>query len=204
MGRTITLDAALPAVTALDDEAEVANMHGTGYRFQDVDMAIDAAFEAAADFAPEQVAFDAGAFNESTQYVEIPADWVAISGVEYRNEDGAWQRMTYHGRKYGDGWTLDRPSRRVYISGCISNRVNGTDVRLVGQRRPTVPLLDTDTTEVNAEWLIARCVSELSAAAYRRTPTPERERVMGYDLQNEQSIRSRVTKRSAPNTLRLV
>jgi len=65
-------------------------------------------------------------------------------------------------------------------------------------------LLDTDTTEVNAEWLIARCVSELSAAAYRRTPTPERERVMGYDLQNEQSIRSRVTKRSAPNTLRLV
>ena len=81
---------------------------------------------------------------------------------------------------------------------------DGATMRLIGQTIPDIPVDDDDTTEVNAEWIIARCVSELSSAAYRRNPTPDRERVMGYDLQIEQSVRSRVTKRSAPNTLRLV
>ena len=203
--RTITLDDALPAATADGDEAEVVNMHGLGYRFQDVDMAIDTAFQAAVDFAPVQAAYSAGTFDEDSPYIAIPDSWVAISGVEWQDPDTlVWNRMAYHNRKYGNGWTLDRPSRRVFVSGPTAARVDGATMRLIGQTIPDIPVDDDDTTEVNAEWIIARCVSELSSAAYRRNPTPDRERVMGYDLQIEQSVRSRVTKRSAPNTLRLV
>jgi hypothetical protein len=202
--RTITLDDALPSATAVGDEAEIANIRGTGYRFQDVDMAIDAAFEAAADFALEQVSYTAGTYDEDTPYIDIPPTWVSISGVDWQDPDTlVWSRMSYHHRKYGDGWTLDRPGMRVYISGETSARVNGGEIRLIGQDRPTIPVNDDDRTNINSEWIIARCVSELSSSAYRRMPTPDRERVMGYDLQNEQSVRSRVTKRSSPNTLRL-
>lgn len=203
--RSITLDDALPEITAIGDEAEIANMHGTGYRFQDVDTAIDSAFQAAADFALETVAYEAGTFDEDTPYIQIPPEWVTISGVEWQDPDTlVWNRMAYHHRKYGEGWTLDRPSMRVYVSGSMPDRINEATIRLIGQQRPTTPVYDSDRTNLNAEWIIARCVSELSSAAYRRMPTPERERIMGYDLQNEQSVRSRVTKRSSPNTLRLV
>ena len=202
--RTITLDEALPAIVAVGDQAEIANMHGTGYRFQDVDMAIDAAFEAAADFALEPVSYTVGTFDEDTPYIDIPPTWSAISGVEWQDPDTlVWNRMAYHHRKYGDGWTLDRPSMRVYISGATQARVDQASIRLIGQQRPATPVDDDDVSGVNSEWIIARCISELSSSAYRRMPTPERERVMGYDLQTEQSVRSRVTKRSSPNTLRL-
>lgn len=196
--RSLTMDYDLPAATAEGDEAELINMRGTGYRFSDIEIAIDAAVESASNMAPEHVIWEVSdTYDKDVGTITIPDDWIAISAVDWREaSDQPWQALDFHQKRLGSGWTLDRARRLINISGERSLTLHERAVRIYGLRAPQAIPNDDDVTGINAEWLVARVVAELSSAAYRRSPTPERRDMLSYDLENERIIRTRVTKRS--------
>ena len=193
------MDYDLPEATALGDQAEIVNFRGTGYKFAEVDIALDAAVDDAADMAPEPVTLDvADLYNKDLGGITIPDDWVAVSAVDWREaDDQPWQHLEHEGRRLSSGWGLDRSRRIITISGERSRYIHERAVRIYGMRKPSPIPFDDDVTGINPEWLVARSVANLSSAAYRRNPTTERRDMLGYDIENERMVRTRVTKRSA-------
>jgi hypothetical protein len=196
--RSLTVDYDFPAETAVGDEAELINTHGTGYRFDDVAIAIDAAVESASNMAREPVVLDVtDTYNRATGDLTIPDDWVAVTGVDWRNSsDEPWNALEMAGKRLSSGWGVDRARRLITISGERSLYLDTKAVRIYGLRKPQPIPNDDDVTGINAEWLVARAVSELSSASYRKNPTPEKRDMLSFDLENERIIRTRVTQRS--------
>lgn len=202
--RTLTVDDALPAAIAEGDEAEMINFFGLGYRFRDVEDAIDAAVSAAGEFSPEPTFLDVGTFAATSPRIYLPDDWIGVNAVDWQNtETSAWNTAEYTPRMYENGWSVDRSTRSVYIGRNLSTTMDTKTTRIRGIKMPSPIPYPDDRTTINAEWLIARCISELSSAMFRRNPTAEREKMLAYDLQNEQVIRTMTTKRSPMNTVRL-
>lgn len=196
--RSVTMDYDLPAIPQIGDEAEIANFRGTGYRFIDVAIAIDAAVEDAADMAPEPVTLElTDHYNKDLGGVTIPDDWVAVSAVDWREDtDQPWQALSWTSQRLGSGWGVDRARRIITISGERSRYIHDKAVRIYGLRKPLPIPHDDSVTGINSEWLVARAVANLSSAMYRRNPTNERRDMLGYDIENERMVRTRVTKRS--------
>lgn len=203
--RSITFDFSLPEATVIGDEVELINFRGTGYHFEDVNRAIATAVDDAAKGAPEPVILaNTAAFTRVPGIISIPDDWVAVSGVQWRDDDDStWQNMTYSGRQLGSGWSVDRANRTVNIGKQMGYRIEDKDTQIVGFRIPAAPEFDDDLVGIDASWVVAECVSLLSSASYRRTPTPDRQAVMAIDQQAAGILRSRVLQRTGPNVIRL-
>lgn len=201
--RSITFDYPLPADTEIGDEAELCNFRGMGYRFDGVHRAIEYAVESASTTATEAVAMDvAASFDRVPGTITIPDDWVSINGVQWRDDDDQpWQNMTASSRTQGSGWSVDRANRTISVGSERGYRIDEKSTRIYGFRRAMVPETDSDIVGVNAEWLVAEAVAHLSKAAYRRTPTREREQMMAIDQQQAGILRSRVLRRTGPNVV---
>jgi hypothetical protein len=203
--RAISFDYSLPTAVNMGDEVELINFRGMGYKFDDVTRALEAAIEGASDTASEPVMMvNTSAFTDASGVIHIPDDWIAVGGVQWRDADDLpWNNLTYSSRHLGSGWSVDRANRTITIGGERSKRINDKMTQIYGFRRPQMPTNDLDLVGINAEWLVAECVSRLSQAAFRRTPTQERQQVMAMDVQDAGILRSRVLRRTGPNVVRL-
>jgi len=202
--RSISFDHPLPIATVVGDEAELINFRGMGYHFDMVNRSIEYAVEAAADAAVEAVMLTNLDTYERYGTIAIPDDWISIGAVQWRDaDDQPWQNLTYSSRALGSGWSIDRSNRTIVIGGERSHRINDRSTQIHGFRRPEIPVNDDDLVGINADWLTAQCVAELSMAAYRRNPTQERQQVMAMDYQHAGILRSRVIRRTGPNVIRI-
>jgi hypothetical protein len=202
--RNVSFDYPLPEATAIGDEAEICNMKGTGYKFQDVHDAIDSAIDNGADMAlVPAYELVSSYFDDSAGTVAIPDAWVGIGGIQWRDaDDEEWQLLNMSSRAVGSGWSIDRANRVVDIAGYTARRINSKQVRLYGFTRPGALVNDDDTTPLDAEWLVKEAMSQLVYAAFMKNPSPERERVLMMNEQRAAIARSKATRRTG-NMIRL-
>ena len=201
--RAIGFGLALPMPTAIGDVVELVNMRGTGYQIADVHQALDEAMISARTGSLIPATQTMGTYSRTTGSLEIPPDWVLISGIQWQDEAGAWRPMRIASRAGGDGWSVDKYNRLVEVGGTWGYKIDGATVRLAGMTAPERLEHDDDTTGVNAEWLTAQAVANLLQGSYLRHPTQERRDIVFQAQQKANGLRALAVNRIPANAIKL-
>jgi hypothetical protein len=201
---TLTFSRALPAQTQEGDECEAMNFRGTGWRFDEVHDAINAALGNAGPAAGPTVAVPlTDAFDAETGTLVVPAELAFVHGVEWQDAYDYWHPVGRAGVRGTDGYRLLRGQGLVELYGGSRTAADGYAVRLVGRTAPLPLEDDADETDVDAGWLVAAACYELVWAALTRSGgqgTVERERALAQFDAEATRLRSKVVGRLAPNS----
>lgn len=200
--RAIGFGLALPAATALGDEAELINTRGIGFSFADVHQAINNAMAVARTVVSDPVYQVIGtAFDATDGFVDVPEEWTKVSGIEWQDGNGTWRPMRVAPRLGGDGWSPDRANRWILVGGTWGQRIDGKTVRLRGYKPVGTLDSDSDTTMVSTDWLVAESLSHLLGASALSYPTPDRQRAAERAERAAQGLRYMLASRLAPGTV---
>lgn len=147
---------AVPASTAVNDEAELWNMNGVGWRPDVVNEHIRMAHRRALESDMLFYLDDTSVVWDSTQgWADIPQEFRGISDIQFADGTGSWFSIPRSPRPSGPGYWINRYQRRIEINGDFRTRVNGRTFRILGTAREDELTQDTHRTLVNAEWLVA-------------------------------------------------
>jgi hypothetical protein len=167
---TLTLNAALPVATATGDTAEVYNFRGKNLALEDYHTAINEAIDAAWPAVKVPFSVDVAAdFDSQNPVLTIPATITHIDRVEYLDTNGDYQWIDPAVTPGGYGWEIDpyagtitvRGSRYLYLA-------DGLTVRLTGGAREAPLTTDSDTTQIDPQWLVLQATANIALQLYHR------------------------------------
>lgn len=161
---TLTFQSALPNSTATGNELELTNAYGIGVTFEMVHNAINWAIRAARAVARVPDVFEpTDAFDgEGDRTVDLPDDWVMVESVHYQHDDTeAWHNVRKADKLNQNGWAIDRANRTLTITGDWARIAHDRQLRLYGYALPGELNEDSDTTDLDVEWLTYRAASHL-------------------------------------------
>lgn len=195
----VTWNRPLPSATAEGDEAELWNTRGIGIKPTEVNDAINAAITfAAAQVTIPVEAEVADAFDRDSPTLVIPAAITrGIYAVVWEDDEGLIEEVDPANGYGREGWFYDRSSQRVIIGGSYLSHMDGQTVTIKGVGRPALLSADTDTTSINAEWLVAEATRRVVTAA--RLRNPDYERYLPPHWQESQQKRELPSGRGIPN-----
>lgn len=151
---TVTFtDTALTSATATGDVLELWNTDSMGYYPDDVNAEINAAIAACGSLVTSPDEEEVEDFDSSDPYLDIPSDWEFFGGVRYLDtsitEDGVWVEVEANDLNLD----IDVRNRRVRLMPEVANAAHSYTTRLYGDIASTALTLDTQSTNVDAEWL---------------------------------------------------
>lgn len=191
--RSIGWGVSLPAATAVNDEAEMINTRGLGFRFQDVHDSINRAIRSVKDQALVQVGVDTQAYVRGNA-LSIPPEFRRVEGIQWQSasDPTIWHWIAKAPRANGHGWWVDESDRTIVVNGTPAWTVDGRTIKLWGLAEPAELHDDDDETEIDYDWLVFAAQSTLARARHMRMPTPENERLLFFLTQEAMRLRGRV------------
>lgn len=155
--RQITVVPNLVAPVGVGDQYDITNFRGIGHRRSEYKGVINSLIRQLGDGSLYQVSvpISPNTVTWNTPIIAIPAGITHVCHVEYL-DSGRWKRVPRT--------TRPDSSRGFFIQGGASPTISfdpywadslvGSTVRLQGWNRYTELVLDSDTTDVDEEWLI--------------------------------------------------
>ncbi len=180
--QTLTFTPTTATATATNDELELWNQRGEGTSPSVINDLIDDAISDLAENAPIPVTSDTFTFSSTNPIIDIDtlllnavangSSWEAITGVDWRpisSDDD----FTYSWRKVDSvDLDVDRDGRTITIKGRHSMLADQNSMRVRGANTSGSLSSDSDTTQINAEWLMyevsARALAIRMEKAYDR------------------------------------
>lgn len=157
---TVTFTPTATSATASGDTLELYNRDGQGPSVRQIHDAINRCVVFAGQGVLTEVLDTAETFDMDDPYLDIPAGWRRLTHVEFRNGDEAtddWEVIP------GADWVpgVDRVGYTVRVDGISRCRADTYQIRLRGYTAATELSADSDTTLVDAEWLVHEAASQL-------------------------------------------
>ena len=204
---TLQFNTGLPFPVFKGDEAEIINTRGSGFRFQDVHNALNHCLAVAKVQVP--IMADLDAFDVTSREIPIPSEFNEVHTVQYRRDDDlhntGWQTL-HSARALGqDGWSIDRASRSIVISGRTGQWLDGQHVRLHGLGLAQPLTHDDDMIDVAVDWLVHAAAAFLLLQSINASSslTPDWERKGNYFQQIADSLIDRTRPRRRPNSVKV-
>lgn len=157
---SITLQAVLPASAVADDEFEMVNLKGDGFRFQEYHRAINACIGMLRDgqYLVETYSNVATAFNGDlgAGTFTIPSGLTYLTSVQYQDDDGEWINIprARTSSTFGEGYRTLGLSGTAQIMGRFRNDADGQTLRCFGYSEISDLNSDSDTTSVPREYIV--------------------------------------------------
>lgn len=157
LGNTsISLGSGLVAAPATGDEAWLFNIGGMGTRIHVYDATINDAIRslghAAATVYSDELT---DAWDVDDPWVDIPAEFTHISGVQYEGADGIFYDVQT------SAIAVDLVQRKFTISKPYSTEADGYNIVLLGKQAHPELTDDDDTTDVDYEWLTSQVAASI-------------------------------------------
>lgn len=154
----------LPAGTVTDDVAELWCRYDNGWEPDEVNLLIKQAHQEASSHFQISATAELGVFAKESPTLAIPTAFVAVTGVDYYDASLPyyvdWTALDRARSRNGPGYWVDKATRQLLISGDPRRALDTKTVRIRGYIKESALENDTDVTNLNAEWIIAR-VKEL-------------------------------------------
>jgi hypothetical protein len=170
---TVQWAVALPSATAAGDEAEMWNLRGTGWEPQEINRLIKMAHREAQEHIPIPLTSSEFTWDEDAPTLTIPEAMIAVTGVEYQHQvSEAWNAIPRAQRRGAPGYYVQREDRTIRIDGPLRYGLDGFTLRIHGEQRESPMVDDSDLTQINVEYLVARVCEMACSALLLRTPDP--------------------------------
>lgn len=156
--RTLTFSPAADTAPVIGTEGELWSVAERIGSIGAVHRLINYAVDAVADMAAPEAIADAQVFNARTGSLDIPATWAEFGGAYWTDRSGYVRRIpsrNMHVHPY---------NRVVYITGAPAARASRYNVELFGYPRETPLVEETDTTNVDANWIVEGVAGILTLA----------------------------------------
>jgi hypothetical protein len=177
----VTVHLALPQNFAAGDVADLYDTNEIGVRLDDLNGAINDAIQEAAKLGGQRLSATLTAtFDRDDPLLDIPSQFLWLTGVEYQDEVDVWRRIDRAPGFRGGGWTVRQDGRTVEIGGADRDRADARPVRIFGLGRHDPLGSDEDATLVDHAWLTANCLWHLYHLKATRDHSDASERQMGY------------------------
>lgn len=162
----------LPADTAEGDEAELWNVRGIGIKATEVNNAIDWALAAASKHVLIPIQADVtDTFDQDSPRITLPAAITrGMYQVSWTDGEDVVRTIDRANDPYDEGWYYDPASGTVIIGGSYRSRMDGFTVTVSGFGIPASLSSDSDTTDVDPEWLVAEATRRVIAQIRIRNP----------------------------------
>mgnify|MGYP006189670299 CR=1 FL=1 len=197
---------ALPAATAVGDEAELVNTYGMGWTFEDVHSAINSTIEEARSYGSVPVSEDiAVEFDEAgDRTVAIPDTFVGINAVQYVDSVTGHPVNIRRANVLGsNGWAVDHANREILINGGQAYRAHEQVIRLYGYGDPAPLTDDDDETALDPEWLHLKVCGRLLLNPMRSRQGQDVQGQGLYYSDKADRLRARLTPLFGPSYVRL-
>ncbi len=179
-----------PAATANPATGEEAELWSVTERIQSITNLhayINLAIRSVERIATSEVWAPAETFNARSPYLDIPANWVEVGGVEYTDRSGYVYEVP-------ESLLRVRPGpRTIQILGRPAAFAHSRSATVWGYAKASQLVADTDTTDVDPQWLIETVASAISLAGSWRASElrgPSEERRASFWAQREQMYRA--------------
>lgn len=213
VGRTVRVDSSsaastsltfvgsgLPAITKAGDVLHLFNLGGNGIRPQYYDQEIRTALDAAyPDYVEEIVADGSAPFAAAAPLIAVPEQFVAVYAVEFGEEDAEWRTLPRARKagRWGEGWTLARPTREIRVDGYWRDELDGLSYRVRGYKAHDALTAADTPVAIDQRWLLAECKGRL--ASRRGTDRSWQQWAVEWSRDAEQT-RFRIMTPRQPNT----
>lgn len=163
---TINFTPAADNLFAEGDTAEVVNERGRGWAISEYNRAIDAAISDAYPLAlVESAQSVAGTFDADEPVVSVPAALTHVYAVEWQDSNGDWWPLP---RDRWKGWKVDSANETIVVRDQSARLADGKTIRVLGYKPYSALSADSDTTELNPEWIVAAACARLCRQAVDR------------------------------------
>lgn len=152
---TLTFTPAVGSSTAASDVLELYNRDGQGPTVEQIHRVINSSIEAVSRAALTEVVDTEQTFASTSPDLDIPATWRRLIAVEYQDPNDDWCPIPEA------DLTVDRVGRTVRIDNQPRYVADTMPVRLRGYTKAGALTADTDSTTVDAEWLVYEASAQL-------------------------------------------
>lgn len=165
--RTITFTPAAPTAPTSGTSAELWSVAERIGSIGAIHRLINYAIKQVEDIAGlEEYSTPAVTFDARTGLIDIPSTWAEVGGVE-------WTDGTGYARELPSRWLKVRPAgRKLEIVGRGAGLANRRSVRLWGYKRQNALSAETDSTDVDAAWIVNSVSQALTLAPSWRSSDP--------------------------------
>lgn len=165
---TLTLAQDLPQPTMEGDIFHAFNVGGMGNRIRDYDARINDSIRGlgAGGRVFASVELD-DPWDEYNPIADIPEEFTHVAGVTYTDSDGIL--FTVPGASsidmdWGDGLVVDTVTKTIRLLGSMSRNAHGRTITLRGAVAHPPLVNDTDTTDINQDWLVLNTAASILIA----------------------------------------
>jgi len=153
---SLTLSNGLQATPVIGDKAWLFNIGGTGDRIRTYDAVINDAIRSLGSSANVVHSVELGtAWDSSSPWVDIPSIFTDVSSLQWEDESGVWNDIV------SASWAVDLVNKRIAISDSYGSYAHSYKVRINGRKAHPELVDDTDTTDVDYEWLTSEVAGNL-------------------------------------------
>ncbi len=150
-------DTALPSATATGDVIEWWNTRGQGFFPDDVNSEINSAIATVSTKVTEVATDESQTFDAQDPYLDIPETWSFFGGIWYQvlndPNDSSQGSVWYEIPCTENHVDIDQYNRTVSIKGQAAYQADTNTIRLIGDIPAAALSVDTQSTNVDAEWL---------------------------------------------------
>lgn len=175
---SITFVPALPQSTASGDVIELYNSNDTGITPDAIHRAINRVIESVSNAGVSEVVASASTFDAYSPDLSISGSWRRLIAVDWQDSDGLWHEVD------PADLYVDASSRTARLDNMARWLADTNQVRMRGYTAATALTDDTDTTVVDAEWIINEASSQLLLANSEKTRDPAAARATAQYLRS--------------------
>jgi hypothetical protein len=153
---SLDLRAGLATAPLTGDEAWLFNIGGAGHHIHAYDAAINDAIRGLGEAGfPVYSELIPTVWDETVTWWDIPEAFTHVGTALYYDITDNWNDIPSH------AIAVDQVTKQFAIAPEYAYLANGYDVTLLGRTTPTPLEDDTDTTDVDFEWLVSEAAASL-------------------------------------------
>lgn len=166
---TLTVNPAFPQPFNVGDTLELYRMNDQGVMPNEIHDAINEAIDEVRvdvfDAVTEAMVFDRG-----TPMIALPTNWVAAYNVTWEDHNGNWFDVP------PAEWHVDRGLWTLTIGGLARHRAHTANILIHGYTEAQPLNSDTDSTDIDSAWLVARSCAIICANVSMRQSDANKDR----------------------------
>lgn len=189
---TLTLSAAVTSTVA-GDTADLYNLRGIGWTYEEYNRVVNATIEEATGFGLIEV-LDAShtAFDADSPELTVDASIAYVFRVEYQDGDGIWHAIPAAKETSHYGWKPDSVGGSIWILGEPARWADTNPIQIWGYGRQATLSADTDACALNPSWVVARACYRLCRSGMARSDETA-QKVLLFKEESERLSRRMVT-----------